>query len=477
MTAFFPKNYKRIDIYAYVLFIVSAIYMFYNLWCGSLYAWDEGWYGEVAREIVIEGRGWLTLHYNYQPWFHKPPLYIWMIAIAYKFFGVNEFAVRIWSTIFGFSSIILVYFLSKKLFLSERVAFFSSLILVGFAQFVKQSRMGMMDAPLTFFILLGIYFFWIGRKREWYLLYVGIITGIAFMLKSFAAFQIPIIIILFSFITGERKRLVNPKVIYGFLIGFLICLPWHLYQYIGYGITFINEYFLVHIVKRTFESLPGDQGNVLYYFKILNFKNIPLGTIGLFTIPYIFVSAFLEKDKDRKAAFILMLTSIAVILLLFSVVTTKLPWYIVPVYPFLSISIAVSIDILVSRMNYNKGKLLIIIFVILIAIPIARFVFDKKHKNSDYSSELKKISLSAKNYSGKSDPFLLYRIHEETVTLFYSERKISRVNKDDLLMTISNINPFICLMSKKDGFFKELKNKKYGLTILKETDKYILYKR
>src|SRR3990170_5603848 len=117
------------------LILLSAVYMFYNLWGGSLAAWDEGWYGEVAREIVVEGKGWLTLHYNYKPWFQKPPLFIWMIAIAYKIFGVNEFAVRIWSTLFGFGSIIMLYFIAKKLLLSEMIAQLSCLILIGFSQF------------------------------------------------------------------------------------------------------------------------------------------------------------------------------------------------------------------------------------------------------------------------------------------------------------------------------------------------------
>lgn len=475
MITLYKKGSKTINIYAGGLFLFSAIYMFYNLWCGSLYAWDEGWYGEVAREVIVEGKGWLTLHYNYQPWFQKPPLYIWMIAIAYKFFGVNEFAVRIWSTIFGFSSIILVYFLSKKLFLSERVAFFSSLILVGFTQFVKQSRMGMMDAPLTFFILLGIYFFWIGRKREWYLLYVGIITGIAFMLKSFAAFQLPIIVIVFAFATREWEQLMNRKLFFGFFVGFFICLPWHIYEYIKWGSAFVNDYFIHQILRRTFEGLDGNKGSALYYFKILITKNIPLGAISFFTIPYIFYSLHLEKDRERKAAFILILTSIAVILLLFSVVTTKLPWYIVPVYPFLSISIAASLDQIINRTIHNKNKLIIIVFTILIIIPIARFVFDKK-KNLDYSPELKKISLSAKKQSNKPELLHFYGIPESPIILFYSERMVQMDSREELLKIASDVNPFLCLMSKKDGFFEELKRNS-RVTVLKETERYILYNR
>jgi len=64
--------------------------------------------------------------------------------------------------------------------------------------------------------------------------------------------------------------------------------------------------------------------------------------------------------------------------------------------------------------------------------------------------------------------------------MFYSERiiyNLSRVEQKNIFSTISNTPSFICLMSKDDGFFNELKNEIHGLTVLKETNKYILYRK
>lgn len=393
------KNEKRYDIYAFTLFLVFAVYSFYGLWGGSLYAWDEAIYGEVAREIVKERMGWLTLHYNYQPWFHKPPLCIWLTALSLKSFGVNEFAVRFWSALFGVSTTVLLYFFSKKLFLSERVAFFSSLALLGFSKFVNQSKLGMMDAPLSFFVLLSIFFFWIGRKKKGYLFFVGICTGTAFMIKGFAAFQIPAIVIFFALIAGEAKHLLNSKFFFGFLGGTLLCLPWHIYQYIVNGKSFLDEYFMYHILRRALEPLEGHQEGPFYYFGIVFWRNLP-GIMSLFTIPYIVLSACREKDSKRKTL--------------------------------------------------------------------------------DQSHDLKEISLLAKSYNGKSDTLYTYDVPEVPVISFYSERKLSSVNRADLLKIASDVSQtdsFVCLMSKADGFYKKLKDMPFGLDVLKETEKFILYKK
>ena len=90
------------------------------------------------------------------------------------------------------------------------------------------------------------------------------------------------------------------------------------------------------------------------------------------------------------------------------------------------------------------------------------------------------ISLFAKSSDGKGETLNTYDVFEIPVILFYSERKVSSVNRDDLLKNVSNVsqtNSFFCLMSKADGFYRELKNMPLGLRVLKETEKYVLYKR
>jgi len=119
------KNILRLPaVPFFLLILLSAFSLFYNLRYGSLAAWDEAIFGEVAREIVIEGKGWLTLHFNDHPWFHKPPLFIWLIAIAYKIIGVNEFAVRVGPLYLGLVSLSCFIFWQRNYFYLNGSPFF-----------------------------------------------------------------------------------------------------------------------------------------------------------------------------------------------------------------------------------------------------------------------------------------------------------------------------------------------------------------
>jgi len=474
-----PYSLQRAHNYDYriiFLLIFVSFFMVYNLWNGSLYPWDEGWYGEIAREIVIDKLGWLTLHYNNNTFFQKPPLFIWMIAGAFKTFGVNEFSVRFWSALLGFGCIFLLYFFTKNIFLSKNLAFFSSLTLLGFTFFYRQARMGMMDVPLAFLVLLGVFLFWIGRKKQSYLFFVGPVIAIAFMIKSFAAFQLPLILLLFSIISGEKRLLINTKFILGISVGIVICLPWHIHQYIKYGSHFIKEYFFVHIVQRATEVFEDQTPKSLFfYFKFLLIE-FPLGKIQVMTVPLFFFITLTEKDKQRKKALLIVAAGILAIIILFTIVKTKLSWYIVPIYPFLSIATVLSIDHIFSKVQKNKSRFVAIVLTILIIIPIARLFFYQEYRLLDFRPELKNICTHARNEIKENDVLLFYKIKDETTALFYCEKKMIRVSKEQLKNFINSPKPIVCLMSKEDEFYKEIKREIYGISILSETNNFLLIK-
>jgi 4-amino-4-deoxy-L-arabinose transferase-like glycosyltransferase len=457
------------------LFLFAGFFIFFNLWRGSLYPWDEGWYGEIAKEIILGKNGWLTLHYNQDLFFDKPPLFIWLTAIAYKIFGINEFAVRFWSSLFGLGCIILVYFFTTALLRSKNLAFFSSLALLGYSHFYKQIRMGMMDVPLTFFIVLGIYLFWIGRRRQGFLFWIGPVIAMAFMIKSFAAFLLPIILIVYSFVAGEKRLLANARFIQGILFGVLICLPWHIYEYVKYGPSFINAYFFHHIVQRSLDTLKElPEQPFLYYFKNVLVSDFPLGIINIPVIPYFFFLAFKEKEAEEKAAFILIAISIATILTLFTIVKTKLPWYIIPVYPFLAIAVVISVGRIIDVQQKTVRQLLFALaFIVLLSVPIARIVFYPKYRTLDHRPELKEMSLLAREQSSRQGNTFFYNIHEETTALFYLDHEMTRVSRSLLLYSIATAKPFICLMSKEDGFFETIRRKP-GISVLMEIGQYLL---
>ena len=120
-------------------------------------SWDEGLYASVAKDIVLTG-DWLNFHFCGAAWFDKPPLCIWVTALFFKLFGIHEFSARFFSAICGVGIVLVTYSLGQEL-LNRWAGFWGALVLLSSLHFFRFARFGMMDAPLTFFLSLSLYFF------------------------------------------------------------------------------------------------------------------------------------------------------------------------------------------------------------------------------------------------------------------------------------------------------------------------------
>src|ERR1700735_4634169 len=69
--------------------------------------WDEGIYAGVSREML--SLGFLVPHWNYQPWFEKPPLMLWITAAFFKLFGAHDFWARAGSALSGVAIVALLH--------------------------------------------------------------------------------------------------------------------------------------------------------------------------------------------------------------------------------------------------------------------------------------------------------------------------------------------------------------------------------
>jgi len=76
------------------LSIAVVVALFYQLGGAALFEPDEGRNAEKAREILVLG-DWITPHENFHPVLDKPIFFYWLIAIAYRLFGVSEWAARV----------------------------------------------------------------------------------------------------------------------------------------------------------------------------------------------------------------------------------------------------------------------------------------------------------------------------------------------------------------------------------------------
>lgn len=138
-----------------VLVSVAAVIFFVRLGQNSLEAFDEAIYAQVSKEMV-RGGNWLVPHYEYKPWFHKPPLFMWVTGALFGVFGVDEFWSRAASAASGIGVVVIIYLIGKLLY-DSYTGLLAGLILLTNYQFVHWSRFGTTDVMLSLFVFLAIY--------------------------------------------------------------------------------------------------------------------------------------------------------------------------------------------------------------------------------------------------------------------------------------------------------------------------------
>ena len=210
----------------------SAIF-FINLGSGHLRAADEQTYSQWAFHMVKSGDYLTPWAFGGIFWAGKPPLNMWLMSLAYQVFGVNNFASRIWSAVFGTLSLVLVFYLGKKLY-NLYVGFLSAIVLGTFTTFYVFARLAMTDVPLVFFILASIYFFVLSEKTEKTnrnAALSGLFFGLALMTKQIEALLIPLIIFTYLVATKRSIRFLFTKhftLFWG--VGLLVFSPWLIYM-------------------------------------------------------------------------------------------------------------------------------------------------------------------------------------------------------------------------------------------------------
>src|SRR5262247_3509192 len=96
-----------------ILFAAATFILFYQLGTAALFERDEGRNAEKAREILLL-RDWVTPHENFLPVLDKPMSFYWLVAFAYKIFGISEWSARLPTALFALGCLLLVYRFTRQ---------------------------------------------------------------------------------------------------------------------------------------------------------------------------------------------------------------------------------------------------------------------------------------------------------------------------------------------------------------------------
>ena len=155
-----------------VLFF-AAVLSLWNVWGYDLWAPDEPYFAEGAREMLVDGH-WAVPHVNGEVTTDKPPLFFWLIALLSIPFGqVSSLTARLPSVLAGVGSVALTMRLARRLAPAgadpaarERQAVLAGLVLATTYLFWDKSRSAQIDALLCLLVLAALSAFAAFRSGE-----------------------------------------------------------------------------------------------------------------------------------------------------------------------------------------------------------------------------------------------------------------------------------------------------------------------
>ncbi len=313
------KAYAFIAIVAALLFIPFIGNM-------PLFDWDEINFAECAREMLVT-KNYSSVQLYYQPFWEKPPLFIWLQALSMKAFGVNEFAARLPNALCGIITLLVLYISGKRL---NGQKFALTWVFVYAATLLPHVffKSGIIDPWFNLFIFLSVYHLIlhtnnpVGGNAIKTALVAGAFLGLALLTKGPAALIIVALTVVVFFILVRFKRVSQLKyVILFFSSFFIIGFSWFAIEIVNGNQQIIKEFIEYQI--RLFNTEDSDHGGpFIYHFVVLLFGCFPSSLFLILAHQQSVSDTDFEKHTKRW-----MLCLFWVVLILFSIVKTKIVHY------------------------------------------------------------------------------------------------------------------------------------------------------
>lgn len=324
-------------LWVFGLLLAALVLFLVGLGDVPLRDWDEGIVAQVAREIWRSQTGqladpltWLYPTINGEPYFNKPTLVHWLIAQCYALGGVNEWMSRLPGAFLSALSVPVLYGIGREIFSQRTPAIFATLIYLTWLPVVRHGRMAMLDGALVCFFLVMMYCLLRSRRDLRWGVGVGVGFGLVCLTKGVVGLLLGTIAL--AFIVWDTPRLLRSLYLWvGMLLGSGPVMLWYWAQWQRYGSLFVGVNVINQSFSRLWNPVEGNYGPVWFYLLEL----LKFGLPWLIFLP----SAFKLTGDNRNWSWAkLVLVWSSIYLVVISIMQTKLPWYILPLYPALALA-------------------------------------------------------------------------------------------------------------------------------------------
>ena len=312
-----------------------GFFFFFGLAFFGLIGADEPRYAQVAREMLAR-HDWITPTLGGKPWLEKPPLYYWQAMLAYRIFGVSDWAARLPSAVDATLMIVAVYLLVRRLRPGSELD--GALLTAAAAGVIGFARAASTDMPLaaTFTIALLTWYAWHETESKQYLAIFYAACALGMLAKGpVAPVLAAVVIVLFAVARRDYSLIHRTLWIPGILLFCVLALPWYI------AVQYKNpDFFHIFIVEHNLERF----GTNLYRHKEPFWYYVPVMLLALVPWTVYVVTSIVETvrvwwaerreiTRSEDAWDIFLLIWLVVPVVFFSLSQSKLPGYIVPALP------------------------------------------------------------------------------------------------------------------------------------------------
>jgi 4-amino-4-deoxy-L-arabinose transferase-like glycosyltransferase len=320
---------------------------------------DEPRYAQIAHEMLDRFDSAHTLKsklsacvtpYLYgKPWLEKPALYYWRAMFVYQDFGVHDWVARLPSATFAFVMIALIYLHMRRFRPGGHLD--AALITVACAGIIGFARGASTDMQMAAPLAIGLlgWYAWYETDSKFWLFDIYFFTGVATLAKGPVAPVLAIAIVAaFAFLRREWSLLRRSFWWPGMLLYFAIVLPWFIAVQ-HQNPDFFRVFFLQHNLERFTTDLYEHQQPFWYYLVVALLALMPWTVIAVRAMIDGIRTSVCEwrarhfgsckmcpgQPGDAFPEFLVLWAMIPI--LFFSFSQSKLPGYILPSIPPITI--------------------------------------------------------------------------------------------------------------------------------------------
>ncbi|WP_454766367.1 glycosyltransferase family 39 protein [Cupriavidus campinensis] len=347
-----PSRYAGLPLGMIALVVIAILLV----WFGTLDARhllrpDEGRYAEISREMFASG-DWVTIRYNALKYFEKPPFHMWVTTLAYELFGVGDWQARLCvalSAIVGLGASVL----AATRWFGARAGLLTGLALLAAPMWSIAGHFNSLDMTLSGALACVLAFMMLAQhpdaspaaRRGW-MLACWVAMGVAILTKGLVGIALPgLVLVVYTVLTRDFGLWRRLHLVSGIVAMLVVTVPW--FWLISTRNPEFPHFFFIHEHWDRYTSTTHSRTGSPWYF-------VPLLLLGF--LPWLGLTPRMWATVRERAGAVrgaggkpfqpalMALIWAAAIFVFFSLSGSKLPGYIVPIFPALAMLAGVALD-------------------------------------------------------------------------------------------------------------------------------------